>query len=130
MPIFQSLDLELMLIYQKFVLWKSAIFHSIKLPFHVQAAEKILHVIYYATMNSIALTLVLCKNVLEPSWTSCWAYLLRQNYKISGDYLCWIVKGVSFHTEVHISDKYKSRLPWRRNHFCWFSKLTNIHSIS
>ena len=32
---------------KKFVLWKSAIFHSIKLPFDVQAAEKILHVIYW-----------------------------------------------------------------------------------
>jgi hypothetical protein len=30
MPIFQSLDLERMLITKKFVLWKSAIFHSIK----------------------------------------------------------------------------------------------------
>ena len=39
MPIFRSLDLE------KKILWKSAILHSIKLPFDVQAAEKILHVI-------------------------------------------------------------------------------------
>ena len=46
MPIFRSLDLERMLIYQKNFLWKSAILHSIKLPFDVQAAEKILHVIY------------------------------------------------------------------------------------
>jgi len=30
---------------KKFFLWKSAILHSIKLPFDVQAAEKILHVI-------------------------------------------------------------------------------------
>ena len=43
---FRSLDLERVLIYQNFFLWKSAIFHSIKLPFDVQAAEKILHVIY------------------------------------------------------------------------------------
>ena len=40
MPIFRSLDLERMLIYQEFLLWKSAILHSIKLPFDVQAAEK------------------------------------------------------------------------------------------
>ena len=46
MPIFRSLDLERMLIYQEIFLWKSAILHSIKLPFDVQAAEKILHVIY------------------------------------------------------------------------------------
>ena len=45
MPIFQSLDLERMLIYQENFLWKSAILHSIKLPFYVQAAEKILNVI-------------------------------------------------------------------------------------
>ena len=45
-PIFESLDLERMLIYQNFFfLWKSAILHSIKVPFDVQAAEKILHVI-------------------------------------------------------------------------------------
>ena len=43
MPIFRSLDLERMLIYQiLFFLWKSAIFHSINLPFDEQAAEKIL----------------------------------------------------------------------------------------
>ena len=40
MPIFRSLDLERMLIYQENFLWKSAILHSIKLPFDVQAAEK------------------------------------------------------------------------------------------
>ena len=45
MPIFRLLDLERMLIYQEFFLWKSAILHSIKLPFDVQAAGKILHVI-------------------------------------------------------------------------------------
>ena len=45
MPIFRSLDLERMLIYQEIFLWKSAILHSIKLPFDAQAAEKILHVI-------------------------------------------------------------------------------------
>ena len=45
MPIFRSLDLERMLIYQKKILWTSAILHSIKLPFDVQAAEKILNVI-------------------------------------------------------------------------------------
>ena len=48
MPIFRSLDLERMLIYQEIFLWKGAILHSIKLPFDVQAAEKILHVIYYS----------------------------------------------------------------------------------
>ena len=45
MPIFRLLDLEQMLIYQEIFLWKSAILHSIKLPFDVQAAEKILDVI-------------------------------------------------------------------------------------
>ena len=45
MPIFRSLDLEQMLIYQNFILWESAILHSIKLLFDVQAAEKILHAI-------------------------------------------------------------------------------------
>ena len=46
MPIFWSLDLEQMLIYQDFFFMGNAILHSIKLPFDVQAAEKILHVIY------------------------------------------------------------------------------------
>ena len=44
---FRSLDLERVLIYQKNFLWKSAIFHSIKLPFDAEVAEKILNVIYY-----------------------------------------------------------------------------------
>jgi hypothetical protein len=44
--IFRSLDLERKLIYQKKNLWKSAIFHSSKLPFDVEVAEKILKVIY------------------------------------------------------------------------------------
>ena len=46
MLIFWLLDLERMLIWQKKNLWKSAIFHSINLPFDEQAAEKILNVIY------------------------------------------------------------------------------------
>ena len=46
MPIFWSLDLERMLIYQEIFFGKSAILHSIKLPFGVQAAEKTLHIIY------------------------------------------------------------------------------------
>ena len=45
MIIFWSLDLERMLIWQIFFYEKSAIFNSIKLPFLVQAAEKILNVI-------------------------------------------------------------------------------------
>ena len=45
MPIFRSLDLDRMWTYQEIFLWKSAILHSIKLTFDVQAAEKILHVI-------------------------------------------------------------------------------------
>ena len=45
MLIFWSIDLERMLIWQKNILWKSAIFHSINLPFDVQAAEKILNII-------------------------------------------------------------------------------------
>ena len=55
MPIFRSLDLERMLIYQKICFMKSAIFHSIKLPFDVQAAEKILYVIYYSACDLIRL---------------------------------------------------------------------------
>ena len=42
---FDPFDLDRMLIYQEIFLWKSAILHSIKLSFDVQAAEKILHVI-------------------------------------------------------------------------------------
>ena len=42
MLIFWSLHLERMLIWQKIFLWKSAIFHSINLPFDAQVAEKIL----------------------------------------------------------------------------------------
>ena len=57
MPIFWSLDLERMLIYQDFFLWKSAILYSIKLPFDVQAAEKILHVIYCPMTQSWKLTI-------------------------------------------------------------------------
>ena len=45
MPIFWSLDLERMLIYQKIFFWKSAIYHSIKLPFDAEVAEKFLNVI-------------------------------------------------------------------------------------
>ena len=40
---FRSLDLERVLIYQNFFLWKSAIFHSIKLPFDAEVAEKFLN---------------------------------------------------------------------------------------
>ena len=92
---------------------------------------------HYATMNSSFDFSIGCAkmalNHLGPLAEL--AYLLRQNYKISEDYLCWIVKGVSFHTEVHISDKYKSRSPWTSWHeeettSVIFSKQTNIHSIS
>ena len=44
--IFWSLDLEGKLIYKK-NLWKSAIFHSSKLPFDAEVAEKLLNVICY-----------------------------------------------------------------------------------
>ena len=40
MLIFRSLDLEWMLICQKHFLWKSAIYHSVKLPFVAEVAEK------------------------------------------------------------------------------------------
>ena len=40
---FQSLDLECMLIYQKTFRGKSIIYHSIKLPFDVEVAEKFLN---------------------------------------------------------------------------------------
>ena len=43
--IFWSLDLERRLIWQKNILWKSAIFHSINIPFDAQVAEEILNVI-------------------------------------------------------------------------------------
>ena len=46
MLIFRSLDLERMSIWQIYYLWKSAIYHSIKLPFDVEVAVKILNVIY------------------------------------------------------------------------------------
>ena len=65
MPIFRSLDLEQMLIYQEFFLWKSAILHSIKLPFDVQAAEKILHVIYYVSTESAIYVKKNIRNVSE-----------------------------------------------------------------
>ena len=42
------MNLEQTLIYQKFFIWKSAIFHPIKLPFDAEAAERILKVIYSA----------------------------------------------------------------------------------
>ena len=61
MPIFRSLDLERMLIYQAFFLWKSAILHLIMLPFDVQASEKILHVIYYITKKEPKSEALLCK---------------------------------------------------------------------
>ena len=50
MAIFQSPPTKRMLICQKLFLWKSAIFHSIKLPFD---AEKFLKVIY--TINSLSI---------------------------------------------------------------------------
>ena len=51
MLIFRSLDLERMLIWQNFFLWKSAIFHSIKLPFDAEVAKKFLNVIYIYICN-------------------------------------------------------------------------------
>ena len=45
MPIFRSLDLEWMLIYQKIVQWKIAIYLSIKLPFDAKVATKFLNII-------------------------------------------------------------------------------------
>ena len=44
MLIFKSIDLELMLTWQKKKLWKSVFYHSIKLPFDAEAAEKIINV--------------------------------------------------------------------------------------
>ena len=40
---YRPLDLECTLIYQKLLRWKSAIHHSIKLPFDVEVAEKFLN---------------------------------------------------------------------------------------
>ena len=45
MPIFRLLDLERMLIYQIFFLWKSATYRPIKLPFDAEFAEEFLNVI-------------------------------------------------------------------------------------
>ena len=45
MPIFQSLPAKRTLICQNFFLWKSAIFHSIKLPFDAEVAEKFLKMV-------------------------------------------------------------------------------------
>ena len=50
--IFRSLDLERKLIYQKNLLWKSAIFHSSKLPFDAEVAEKVLNVIWCVWIHS------------------------------------------------------------------------------
>ena len=47
MPIFPSLDIERMLIYPNFFLWKSAIYHLIKLSFDAEVAKKFLNVIKY-----------------------------------------------------------------------------------
>ena len=47
---FWSLDLERTLIWQSF-LWKSAIFHSIKLPFDAEVDEIFLNVIYYLSQG-------------------------------------------------------------------------------
>ena len=46
---FQSPPAKRTLICQKKILWKSAIFHSIKLPFDAEVAEKILNGIYSTT---------------------------------------------------------------------------------
>ena len=46
MPIFRSLDSGCWST-KKFVLWKSAISHSIKLPFDAEVDENLLNVIYY-----------------------------------------------------------------------------------
>ena len=51
MLIFQLLDLDRMLIWQFFFLWKSAIYHSIKLPFDAQVIQKILNVIWYTAVT-------------------------------------------------------------------------------
>ena len=49
--IFWSLDLECTLIYPKCFLWKSAIFHSITLPFDAEVAEKFWNVIQSGKIN-------------------------------------------------------------------------------
>ena len=66
---FRSLDLERVLIYQKFFFWKSAIFHSIKLPFDADVAEKILNIIYYWEMKKRNISAFdLCVMCGEPSY--------------------------------------------------------------
>ena len=45
MPIFQSPPAKRTLFCQTYFLWKSAIFHSIKLPFDTEVDEKFLNVI-------------------------------------------------------------------------------------
>ena len=79
---FRSLDLERVLIYQNFFLWKSAIFHSIKLPFDVQAAEKILHVIYYVQYHAITSKYSPLSTCLSLSWNQFWTKLNWKSCKM------------------------------------------------
>ena len=77
MPIFRSLDLERRLIWQKSFLWKSAIFHSIKLPFDAEVDEKFLNVIY-----------CLCSKVTKIVPNDC----LRTFCGLLEDYFYWLFK--------------------------------------
>ena len=67
MLIFRSLDLERMLIRQFIFLWKSAFYHSIKLPFDAEVAEKILNAIYCKSRKVwfIFISMHICNRVIS-----------------------------------------------------------------
>ena len=103
--IFWMLDLERMLIWQIFF-WKSAIFHSIKLPFDVQSAEKILHVIYYRWPIELLTSTHPCRRFSNPIFSNpqgrkmnifrpeiCMDCLLFATLK-QKDYLCKVQTGL------------------------------------
>ena len=68
MLIFQSLDSDRMLIWQKKILWKSAIYHLIKLPFDAEVDEKFLSVIYCKPRKSVPVKLPLHSSRLWRHW--------------------------------------------------------------
>ena len=78
---FRLLDLEQMLIWQKFFFMKKCYFHLIKLPFDAEVDEKFLNVIYYLPSQNcldwcirmiqnftrfIIITKLLVKDILAP----------------------------------------------------------------
>ena len=67
--IFQSPPAKRTLICQKIFLWKSAIFNSIKLPFDVEVAEKILNGIYWSEVTPGLLTIQM---QIQAVWSMNW----------------------------------------------------------